>query len=224
MIFIGDHFKEDGDWIWTSFCADEKYLMEALADGRGAVVAHGFVKSQIRKLAEDHVPTYVTDGYKPYRTALTSVYGRYVIDSGHRGRHSQDRLVLDPRLNYGIVEKTRQGKKLEKVRRYVAYGHVSEEDLNTSGIERSNLTLRMFQSRTRRRTVTFARSRRFVQAGLNLFRANYNLCKPHASLTLSKKQNGGVHKDVTPAMAMGLTDHVWSIGELHGFLYRQNIN
>ena len=38
MIFVGDHFKEDGDWIWTSFCATEKYLLGIVADGRGKAV------------------------------------------------------------------------------------------------------------------------------------------------------------------------------------------
>lgn len=35
MIFVGDHFREDGDWIWTSFCSVEKYLLGIVADGRG---------------------------------------------------------------------------------------------------------------------------------------------------------------------------------------------
>ena len=33
MIFVGDHFREDGDWIWTSFCSVEKYLLGIVADG-----------------------------------------------------------------------------------------------------------------------------------------------------------------------------------------------
>ena len=39
-------------------------------------------------------------------------------------------------------------------------------------------------------------------ASVSLYVAHYNLCRPHESLRQ------------TPAMALGLTDHVWSIGEL----------
>jgi hypothetical protein len=37
---------------------------------------------------------------------------------------------------------------------------------------------------------------------VSLYVAHYNLCRPHESLRQ------------TPAMALGLADHVWSIGEL----------
>lgn len=72
--------------------------------------------------------------------------------------------------------------------------------------------------------MTFGRSREAVQASLELLKANYNLCMPHSSLPFRRRENDGKHEPVTPAMRMGLTDHVWSIGELMSFCYRQNIN
>ncbi len=117
-----------------------------------------------------------------------------------------------------------EGWRLRKVRRYDVYGHVPDDLMNTSAIERQNLTIRLLSSRARRRTVTFGRSREAVQASLELLKANYNLCMPHSSLSLRRRENDGKHEPVTPAMRMGLTDHVWSIGELMSFCYRQNIN
>ena len=222
MIFVGDHFKEDGDWIWTSFCASEKYLLGIVADGRGKEVCGRVVNRELDKLKRNHMPIFVTDGYKPYLTTLLGRYSHreYNTGRGRKGYH----LVPDSDFNYGVVEKTRHGKRLEKVRRYVAYGDVPEQLLNTSAIERHNLTIRLFNSRLRRRTVTFGRSRKAVQASLDLFKGFYNLCLPHSSISLRKKDNEGKRVDVTPAMKLGLTDHRWNIEELMSFLYRQNIN
>ena len=222
MTFVGDHFKEDGDWIWTSFCAVEKYLLGIVADGRGKAVCRRIVNRDLDKLKMWHTPIFITDGYKPYLTTLFDRYSFEVYNTG-RGRRGCRRHPSEA-LNYGVVEKTRFGKKLEKVRRYVAYGNVPDDLLNTSAIERQNLTIRLFNSKTRRRTVTFGRSREAVQASLDLFKGYYNLCLPHSSLTLRKKENDGRRKEITPAMKLGLTDHVWSIGEMMNFLYRQNIN
>ena len=150
----------------------------------------------------------MTDGYKPYRTVLLERYGMYVIGNRGRGRPGADRLVPSDRLNYAIVEKTREGRRLRKVRRCDVYGHVPDDLMNTSAIERQNLTIRLLSSRARRSTVTFGRSREAVQASLELLKANYNLCMPHSSLSLRRRENDGKHEPVTPAMRMGLTDHV----------------
>ena len=75
-----------------------------------------------------------------------------------------------PDFNYGVVEKTRKGKKLEKVGWYVAYGDVPERLLNTSAIERQNLTVRLFDARIRREAMTSERSKEAVQSGLDLFK------------------------------------------------------
>jgi hypothetical protein len=45
-------------------------------------------------------------------------------------------------------------------------------------------------------------------AAIGLFVAHYNLCRPHESLSPS------MTRQITPAMAAGIADHVWSIGEL----------
>ncbi|MBO4220021.1 MAG: hypothetical protein J5933_03765 [Clostridia bacterium] len=190
-----------------------------MADGRGRTVCSRFVNGELDKIPWGHVPIFVTDGYKPYQKALFDRYSYEVWNTG-RGRRGCHREPSSA-LNYGIVEKTREGRKLRSVHRYVAYGHVPEEFLNTSAIERQNLTLRCFCSRLRRRSITFGRNRQSVQDCLDLLKSNYNLCTPHASLSLSKKENNGKRKAVTPAMEIGLTDHVWSIGEVMSFLYRQ---
>jgi hypothetical protein len=46
-----------------------------------------------------------------------------------------------------------------------------------------------------------------------LFPMHYNYCRPHMTLT---KARGGI--DTSPAMAAGLTDHVWTIEEMLGMM------
>jgi IS1 family transposase len=224
MIFVGDHFKEDGDWIWTSLCSVEKYLLGIHADGRGRAVAERFVNKELDKLKPDHMPLFVTDGYKPYQDILFERYSFFHIRNRGRGRPGKDYLVAKPDLNYGIVEKTMKGKKLEKVRRYVRFGQIPLEFLNTSAIERSNLTNRIFCSRLRRRSTTFSRSLETVESSLQIYKAFYNLCRGHQSLSIPRRQNGGKYQPISPAMKLGLTDHVWNMHEVMIFPYRQNIN
>ena len=107
---------------------------------------------------------------------------------------------------------------------YSVHGHVPDDLLNTSAVERMNLTIRLFSSRARRRTVTFGRSREAVQASLDILRGVYNLCTPHSSISVRRRDNGGTYVPITPAMKLGLTDHKWSIREMLAYLYRQNIN
>ena len=53
---------------------------------------------------------------------------------------------------------------------------------------------------------------------LNFFQAWYNFVKPHQSLRIPIKGNGQRRwKKRTPAMAEGLTDHIWSLEEMLTF-------
>ena len=73
---------------------------------------------------------------------------------------------------------------------------------STSRVERKNGSLRQWCERVTRLTYAFSKKWENLQAALALHFAYYNLCRIHGSLR------------ITPAMAAGLTDHVWSIGEL----------
>ena len=80
--------------------------------------------------------------------------------------------------------------------------------LNTAFIERLNGTFRSRLAVLGRRTRCAARRGATVTRGMYLVGTVYNFCWVHASLTLD---DGGRQ---TPAMAAGITDHVWTVGEL----------
>src|SRR5207244_11005651 len=76
------------------------------------------------------------------------------------------------------------------------------QKISTSHVERSNLSFRMSLRRFTRLTNGFSKKLRNLEAAVALYVAYYNLCRVHETLR------------VTPAMQLGVTDHIWSIGEL----------
>jgi len=184
---------------------------------RGQEAAHRFLTSIWKKIRSDIVPTVVTDGYKVYKKELLAQFSEY-----HRppyagiGRKPHLRSVPKKGLRYGIVIKTRNGRKMEAVSYESVIGTVPPALLNTSGAERMNLSIRNSVARTKRKCITFSKSEIMLRSSLDLFRADYNLCRPNIEL---KKEH---RRTMTPAMSLGLTDHVWNFRELMTFPYRQN--
>ncbi len=87
-----------------------------------------------------------------------------------------------------------------RVERLVVSGR--PRHVSTSYVERSNLTLRMQQRRFTRLTNGFSKKMRNHRAAVALYVSHYNLCRVHETIRM------------TPAMALGVADHIWTIGEL----------
>jgi hypothetical protein len=121
---------------------------------------------------------------------------------------------------HGVVAKTYSVTHLnvnEAARRYgpaaviaVARDVVSgiPAEISTSYVERQNLSVRMSSRRFTRLTNAFSKKLENHAAAVSLYVAHYNLCRVHEALTPSAKNQ------TTPAMALGLAAHPWSIGEL----------
>src|SRR5712691_8671800 len=94
--------------------------------------------------------------------------------------------------------------------------------INTAFIERLNLTIRQHVAAVGRRVSTLCKGEDGVRQQLALYHVYYNFCLPHASLRLPLPQplptkGAGSAKQwrpCTPAMAAGLTDHVWTLREV----------
>ena len=78
---------------------------------------------------------------------------------------------------------------------------------NTSVGERHNGTSRLRNQRKVRKTLAFAKARRYHRWRSGLSVGLYNVCRPHSSLII-KQADQVTHR--SPAMAAGLTDHIWS--------------
>ncbi|HET9715372.1 MAG TPA: transposase [Pseudolabrys sp.] len=181
----------------------DQYTFLALASSSRAIIAyrtgkrdsgttHDFIADLRQRVIG--LPEISTDGYTPYRTAIRSEFGN--------------------RIAHGVIDKTYSVTHLavnEASRRYSPAQVVAVSrdvisgvpaEISTSYVERSNLTLRMSSKRFARLSNGFSKRLENHCAAVSLFVAYYNLCRVHESLKS------------TPAMALGVSDHVWTIGKL----------
>ena len=94
--------------------------------------------------------------------------------------------------------------------------------INTAFVERLNLSLRQHVAAIGRRVSTLCKGEEGVHQQLALYHVYYNFCLPHASLRQALPQPLPTHgtgsatrwQPRTPAMAAGLTDHVWTLREV----------
>jgi hypothetical protein len=136
-----------------------------------------------------------------------------------------------PGLCYAQVVKKMRRRRLVEVQHRVVFGTQDEVakvwgvcgwQINTSFVERLNLSLRQRVAAIRRRSATPCKSGNGWRQPLVLFQVYHNFVLPHASLRQALTEpiptNGSgsakVWRPRTPAMAAGLTDHVWSLKEV----------
>ncbi len=107
--------------------------------------------------------------------------------------------------------------------------------INTAFIERLNLTIRQHVAALGRKVISLAKTVVGLEAQLNLYQTYHNFCLPNSSLRLplpepqSTRGNGSPRKwqQRTPAMAAGVTSHIWRMEELLMFRappWRQAVN
>jgi hypothetical protein len=159
-------------------------------------------------------PLILVDNHLPYPAAILQVFG--VIQHRRRrhgrGRFKHPRLKAPLGLWAGVVEKVRNARgRVLKVKTRALFGRLKDiqrrirrlrigREINTAHIERLNGTLRGQQARLTRRTRNGSRLGEMLQWALWLWRDLYNWVRPHGSL-----------EGRTPAMALGLTQELWSI-------------
>jgi len=86
--------------------------------------------------------------------------------------------------------------------RTIIAGNPDCAHISTSLIERQNLTMRMSMRRFTRLTNAFSKKIENLRAAVSLHFAHYNFVRVHRSLR------------VTPAMEAGVSERLWSLGEL----------
>jgi IS1 family transposase len=224
--------KRNTRWIWSAIDPESKLWLDFLIADRSLESAQVFIHRVSQLLAPDCVPFFLSDRYKPYATAILTHFGHWVQRVSEKGRCLPLRWMPLPDLTYAQVVKRRVRKRLVSVKHKVVYG--SKESvkerirqsignvINTSFVERMNLTLRHYVPALARRTIQIAKTVLGLEQQLIVAGTNYNFCKPHSSLRLPlpmpipTKGNGSpkLWEQRTPAMAAGLTDHIWTMEEL----------
>jgi IS1 family transposase len=145
-----------------------------------------------------------TDGFKPYCTAIPEAFSGN-IDFAQLVKIYGKAKEPKAEARYSPAEIT-------GIRKREMWGHPDMDQVSTSFVERKNLSIRMGVRRMTRLTNAFSKKWENHEAHLALWFLYYNFCRPHA--TLSKAIDGQSRRPTTPAIAAGLADHVWSLGEL----------
>jgi IS1 family transposase len=196
---------EKGDvWTWTAICADTKLIPCWLVGPRNAQAAREFMLDVASRMANRIQLT--TDGLKFYLAAVEQAFGWNGADYAM--------LVKE----YGAPEKGKHERyspaKVVAALRTPIFGNPDERKISTSYAERHNLTIRMQNRRYTRLTNAFSKKFENHCYSFALSMMHYNFCRSHQTLTRNAK---GIH--MTPAMAAGLTDHVWSLAEVVTLAY-----
>jgi IS1 family transposase len=206
------------EWVHTALAMGSWFLLwvdfgPRTQDTAAALIAQVIARTQA-------LPLFLTDGWKAYTAALLQVVGVVYRPRrrGKVGRKPKPRLVAPKNLFYAQVVKVRDkaGHVVEVSRRVVFGGprrfskqlrrRQLGETIQTAFIERWYGTLRGLVAPLRRRTRCLSWSRTRHRGKVWLVVSLYNFVMPHKSLRQGRTSR-------TPAMAIGLTDHMWSYRE-----------
>ena len=179
-------------WTWTAIDADSKLMISWLVGERSLPYAVKFMDDVASRLA--HRVQLTTDGHRPYLQAVEGAFGSEV--------------------DYAVLEKIYAAPPQQSAttryspaqccgtRTHTISGNPDVQHISTSYAERMNLTIRMMNRRFTRLTNAHSKKVENHIHFLNITFMWYNFARINQSLR------------VTPAMAAGITDHVWSLSEV----------
>jgi IS1 family transposase len=177
-------------WTWTAIDADNKLLVSWLVANRDTNSALTFMDDLRSRLINRVQLT--SDGHRPYLVAVDTVFGDDV-----------DYAML-VKL-YGAEpggEKRYSPAKCIGARKRGITGDPDPRHISTSYAERQNLTMRMHMRRFTRLTNAFSKKIENHAAAVALHAMYYNFVRIHQTLK------------ITPAMAAGVTDRLWEMGDV----------
>ncbi|HXT15443.1 MAG TPA: IS1 family transposase [Gemmatimonadaceae bacterium] len=191
-------------WTWTGICADTKLIPCWHVGTRDADAAHLFMEELASRLANR--VQLSTDGHNAYLTAVENAFGWNGVD-----------YAMLVKL-YGATGDTHGSGKyapvaLTSLEKKPIMGQPDEALISTSYAESHNTRMRTNIRRLTRLTNGHSKKIENHVHAMSLWFMYYNFCRPHMTLT---KNNGGIKQ--TPAMAAGVSDHVWNLGEVVALL------
>jgi IS1 family transposase len=178
-------------WTWTAICADTKLIPCWRVGGRSAWHAQNFMHDLASRLT--HRVQLTTDGHGVYLAAVALAFGTdidYAMLVKLYGNDPQTKETrYSPATCIGALPT-------------VINGNPDRKHISTSYVERQNLTMRMSMRRFTRLTNGFSKKVENHRHALALYFMYYNFCRVHQTLR------------VTPAMAAGVSEHVWELREM----------
>ncbi len=185
-------------WTWVAIDSDSKLVLSYRVGPRDLAEARSFMEDVAKRLANRVQLT--TDAHRPYLTA---------VERAFKGDVDYAQLMKV----YGSDQSKRKGGAAKYSPAVclgshadVITGKPDPEHVSTSHVERANLTMRMSMRRFTRLTNAFSKKVENHAAAVSLHFMHYNFCRVHQTL------------GTTPAVAAGVTDHVWKLSEVIALL------
>lgn len=200
-------------WMAMAVCAPTRLWLGGVVSAHRDKHLARALAERVRACCRRGALLIVTDGWPAYKQAFVRAFR----DRALTGRAGRPRLVAWPAFVLAqTVKWVEAGRTLgirachrtgdaAGIRRLLPAGQV----LATAYIERLNATFRARLAGLGRRTRCLPRTQEALEAGMYLVGTLYNFCTPHRSLEEDDRPR-------TPAMAAGLTRHIWGVGELLG--------
>lgn len=188
-------------WTWTAIDPDSKLMVSWLVGQRDETDGLAFMLD-LRERVTGRIQL-TTDGNIPYRTMVEQAFGADIdyaqLIKQYGVESSEDASPTARRYSPNVVtaQETR-----------IINGDPDPDHISTSHVERMNLTIRMGMRRYTRLTNAFSKKVENLAHAVSTQFMFYNFARPHSSLG----------KNVTPAMAAGIADHVWTTYEIAALL------
>ena len=190
--------KEQQIWVFVVIDVSTRLWPSTVVGKRSYRNTLDLFRDVSNRMNPQLVPLITTDGFKFYERVIGRVFG--------------------PACLYGQVIKTRTNDRIVKVERRAVIGAAwrfeemlrdSEDSskLNTSFVERLNLTIRLGSAYLFRRTIYHARWKERLEDHLELLRCYHNFVRPHRTLKFGDEIR-------TPAMQAGLTTRPLTLSEI----------
>lgn len=185
---------EYGDvWLFIALAANQKAILSYVV-GKRSVANTEALAFDLRARVVTR-PQITSDGYAPYVNAVQDAFRTGVDFAVLTKQYVGDSNLPDAAHRYSPGH-------VAGIERSVIKGNPNPDLISTSYVERFNLSTRMQMRRCTRLTNGFSKKLENHRAAVALWICFYNFCRVHESLRC------------TPAMALGITDHIWTIAEL----------
>lgn len=191
----GNDYHRGDQYLFLEIDSKSKIILNHIVGKRDSGNAYYLIKDLNERVAGRFQLT--TDSFAPYKNCVAQGLGDrvdfaqlmklYGTKIGPDSKNAEVRYSPPPIVG---------------IRKTVVSGNPNKSLISTSYIERTNLSIRLFQRRFTRLTLGYSKKIEFLRHSVALFIAHFNYCRKHSA------------HGQTPAQAAKLTDHTWKIEEL----------
>jgi IS1 family transposase len=219
----GDNRQGD-NWDHVAFDPEHRLVVSVVPGKRTEEKVQQLVQDFKARTGGRLMNLLTSDEYAPYKEAIFRAYAveQEQPRTGRPGRPRKPLKVLPKGVKYATVHKERENGRVVKVTTRIVFGTLAailaalrlsrvSARVNTVFIERHNGSDRNRNRRKVRKTCCFSKDWQVHEAMTYFTMYSYNFCWPVR--TLRVKVAPKRYQQRTPAMAAGLTDHIWTIRE-----------